>query len=702
MAKPLYVLDYASSKDTIKFGEYNVPVPVMPPFEDMENYELPVEEQKFRRTEVPKSLLHRKNSLSPEESEFVRREFHKRKHGVWYLIKGVPIYFTGPYYIYLNYWWTVKNIHPDFRYIQCLVFLFWDMVKRNPNSYGAMLVKPRRIGGTEFTLFLMWEYITRVRNVRGGIQSKNDKTAEVNFKRLTRGNKKMIWFLKPFSNGSDDPAEMLDFRYPNKVNTEKKMREMALSGGEEEIVYSEEEMASSIDYKPCDPFAYDNEEINLYILNEFGKLERMSLITCWDKVKPCLHYFDGAEIVGKGWFESTIEEINDDQIEEINIVWKDSDPRAEKRDENGRTISGLDRLFINYLDAAKPDEFGFPDKKAAKQFHDNKIDALRKLKKFKAISTLLRKEPEKIEDALTPSGNQSAFNKEQLQDTLKRIDSPEIYGFKERKWTQKGNFVWAGGHPDTKVIFVPDDENGKFVVSQLLKDGEDNAQTIMGGIRYPTAVTKRRGGCDPYEHDEVIDQARASKGAGVICNLYDDNQDGAKVEDGKPYDVAWEWTSKQPICHYCFREDDPKVFFEDMLKMHVYYGTQMNVENNKLSIKTYFKDRGYGQYIMPRPEATMNDNSKATQVAQGGTPATTDTIQQYFDAGAHYIMVYGNAIKHREIILDLLELNKGNRTRHDLAVAFLWCLIAMEKKYARVPVEESTVVADDWFEAVYA
>lgn len=693
--KKQYNLDFLNSTETIHFAGYELPLPVMPPFEEMENYGLPIEEQKFQRTEIPRSIQSRKNHLSLEESEFIAREFHKRQHGVWILIKGVPIYFTGTYYTYLNYWWTKNNIHPDFRYVQCLLFLFWDMCKRDPDCYGANLIKPRRIGGTEFTLFLMWEYCTRVRNTRGGMQSKNDDTAFVNFKRLTRANKKMIWFMRPIQKGSDDPAEILEFRYPIKTNTEKKMREMAASGEEEENIYSEEEMASSIDYKPCDPLAYDGEEINLYILNESGKLERMSLIDCWDKVKPCLHYFDGAEIVGKAWFESTIEEINDEQIEEINTLWKDSNPKV--RDENGRTLSGLFAIFVNYLDASKPDEFGFPDKETAKKFHDNKIEALRKQKKYKAISALLRKEPEKIEDALTPSGNQSAFNKEQLTDTLKRLDYPEQYGFKEVKWTQKGNFIWAGGNPDTKVLFVPDDENGKFVVSQLLKDGEDNAQVVVGGIRYPAAVHKRRGGVDPYEHDEVVDKARASKGAGVIGRLYDDGEDGAKSQDGAPYDVAWEWMSKQPVCHYCFREDDPDVFFEDMLMMHVYFGCQMNVENNKVSIKKHFRRRGYSEYLMARPESTMNDGSMATKVQQFGTPANTDTIQQYFDAISHYIMVYGNAIKHREIILDLLEGNKANRTKHDLLVAFGMMLIAFEKQYSRLPIEESTTTDDDWF-----
>lgn len=692
----LYNLDYNNPSGYIELGGYQVPQPAMPPLEQMVNYGLPKEEQKFKRTEIPKSLYKRKNKLTPAEEEFIKGEYHKRKNGIWMLIKGIPVYLTGPYYIFLNYWITKNDKHPDFRYIQCLIFLFWDMIVRDKDAYGAFLIKPRRIGGTEFTLYLLWEYATRVRNVKCGMQSKNDDTVRINFKRLTRGNKKVLWFMRPINKGSDDPEEKIEYRYPNKQTTDKSLRERAENGEEEETIYSAAEMNSEIDYRASDPFAYDNEELNRYILNEAGKLERMSLVSCWDKVKPCLHYFDGQEIVGKAWFESTIEEINDEQIQEINDIWKDSNPK--ERDENGRTISGLYPLFINYLDASMPDEWGFPNKEQTKKFHDQKIEALRKKNKLSDISNLLRKEPETIEDALSPSGSQSAFNKDRLTDTLKRLNFPEKYGFKEKNWTVRGNFMWAGGAYDTKVLFVPDEENGKFIISQLLKDGEDNAQVMIGGVRYPANIHKFRGGVDPYEHDEVVDKARASKGAGVIIRMYDDNEDGAKFDNGSPIDFAWEWNTKQPVCHYCVREDDPDVFFEDMLMMHVYYGTQMNVENNKISIKKHFKKRGYHEYIMARPESTMDDKSRSNNVAQLGTPATNDTIEQYFMAIATYIMNYCNAIKHREIILDLLELNKKNRTKHDLGVAFGWALIGCEKKYYRMPSQEDNTPDNQWFE----
>lgn len=691
---PEYTLDYSKPSGTVKLYKYDVPLPVMPALEIMENYGLAIEDQKFRRTKIPSTLHNYKKFLTPDESEFIRKEHHKRKNGVWLIIKNIPVYLSGPYYTFLNYWWTKNDKHPEFRYIQCLIFLWWDMIVRDTNSYGGKLVKPRRIGGTEFTLFLMWEYVTRVKSVKAGMQSKNEDTVYINFKRLTRGNKRVVWFMRPVQKGSDDPEDKLEFRYPKSQNTAKSLNDLAQSGEEAETIYSEEQMNSEIDYRACDPYAYDNEELNRWILNESGKLERMSLLACWDKVKPCLHYFDGALIVGKAWMESTIEEINDEQIEEINELCRDSNP--DERDENGRTISGLSLLFINYLDAAEPDEWGFAKTDQARAFHENKIDALKKKKKYQDISNLLRKEPEKLEDALTPSGAQSAFNKERLQDILKRLNFPETYGFEEKEFTVIGNFIWANGAKDTKVIFMPC-EDGKFEVSQLLKDGEDNNVINLGGMRFPGNLNKFRGGCDPYEHSEVVDQARASKGAGVIMKMFDDNEDGAKITDGTPMDWGWEWTSKQPVCDYLAREDDPDIFFEDMLMMHVYYGTQMNVENNKQAIKKHFRQRGYAEFLMARPESTMDEKSRSATTNQIGTPATVDTIDQYFMAIAHYVMMYGNALKHRRIILQLLEGNKKNRGKLDLMCGFGWSLIACEKKFSRLPTHEVISEEPTWF-----
>lgn len=691
----LYDCDYSQPSGTVKLYKYDIPLPKRPPLKEMENYGLPIKEQKFRRTPIPKSLLQRKQHLTPEESLFIKNEHHKRKNGVWMIIKGIPVYITGPYYFFLNYWWTKDSVHPTFRYIQCLIFLLWNMVVRDPDSYGLNLVGPRRIGKTEFTLAEVYEYITRVKNTNGHMQSKNDDTAYKNFKRITKANKKMIWFMKPISKGSDDPEGALEFKYPMVPLTDKRIKELANNPDDEaDNPYSEEEMGSKIDYQPSVSLAYDGQETNRGILNEAAKLDKMSLLDWWDKFKSTCHYNAGKLIVAKVWVESTVEELDGDQIEEVNTFWRDSDPN--ERDKNGRTTNGLYHLFISHLEAFDEDEWGFSMPEEAERFLDNQIKNLEKKKKFTEIADLLRKYPRTIEDALTPSGAQSAFNKDRLQEILKRIDFPESFGLPPKEWTVKGNFMWANGTWDTTVVFIPD-ENGKFEVSQLLKNGEDNNVIHSGGIRYPGNLHKYRGGCDPYEHSEVVDQNRASKGAGVIFRLFDDNVDGAKIMDGAPIDFGWEWESKQPVCDYLEREDDPDVFFEDMLMMHVYYGTQMNVENNKQSIKKHFRQRGYAEFLMARPESTMDEKSRYATTNQIGTPATTDTIDQYFMAIAHYVMMYANAMKHRRIILQLLEGNKKNRGKLDLLCAYGWGLIGCEKQFSRLPEHETESTKDDWF-----
>lgn len=696
MDQQLYTCDFTKSSGTVSLYKYDIPLPKKPPIETFRNYGLPKAQQKFHRDVIPKTILKRKSILTKEEEAFICGQYHKRVHGEWWLIGGQEVYFPGNYWWFLNYHTTKDGVKPQFRYIQLLVWLFRNWVARDTKCYGFFLVGARRGGKTEITLGMLEEYCTRVKRVHGGMQSKNDTAAEENFDRVALSQKEMIWYMKAICKSGDMPDEKLDFSYPTRQLTDKRLRDLAESGEEEENPYSEEEMGSWIDYGPSIAGHYDRTELNFWIMNEAGKLEKMSLLKCWEVVKPCLHYNAGKNIVGKAIFETTIEEIDDKQIGEINILIRDSD--YDDRDENGQTTSGLYVLFLSIYDMYDEDEFGFPLRDECEQFINNKLEHLKKKKKYKDITEFLRKHPRTLEEAITPSGSQSAFNKERLQDIIKRLDFPEDYGFEKKDWGERGNFIWANGKFDSQVIFIPDPK-GKFFATELLKDGEDNAQMSVGGIRYPMNVTKYRGGVDPFDFDlkEVIDKNRASLGGGVMMRLYDDMVDGAKINDGAPIDFGWEWETKQPVCTYLAREDDSKIFFEDMLMMHVYYGTQMNVENNKKVIKNHFKDRGYAEYIMPRPESTMNESQYDVNKSVLGTPASTDTIEQYFHAITHYVMVYCNAIKHRDLVLQLLEMNKNNRSKMDLGVAFGMALIACEKKYYKMPNEYGQDENQKWF-----
>lgn len=1037
--KKLYTVDWENTSGFVELDRYKIPLPKMPPLEEMENYGLPLKEQKFKKTEIPSSLLKRKAIVEGSDEEaFIMNEFHKIHNGIWIIIKGEPIYLTGAYYFFLNYWTTNQGAKPGFRLIQCHIFLIWEMVIYDKNSYGLFLVKPRRIGGTEITIEWLYVDVLRYRNMVCGMQSKNEDSVFKNYRRILNAHKNMIWFMKPINQGSSGNKEGLFLRYPEEMQTAKKLKDAA-ENGERESVYEDPEINSDLTYQPSVATAYDGERLDRYILNEFGKClakgtkvlmssgelkcvedivegdslmgedgtprivksliygngdlykitpkakgwnewtcsinhilslkycannykrwkkgeivnltiteflelpiwvqqmfclyrgyanydeketeidpyllglwigdgnrcttsianvdtevieyfkdfasknnyslkldgisyyfssndtgkfknkfrnalfnsnliknkhipneylynsrekrldllaglidsdgylnkkknayeitqvnkdiaysiqtlarqlgfksnikikktsmkrqdgtyflstayrigifgynlyeipckvlrkkaervldkhlnardslktcfsiskvddgayygfefygekkchlledmqvvhncEKMSVTDCWDKVKPCLHLDNGLLITGKAVCESTIEEINDEQIGELVEMWNDSN--IENRDENGRTTSGLYSLFINALDAAKEDEWGFPKREETLKFLENQFEALKKAGKTKELANLKRKVPILIEDALTPSGDQCAFNKENLQEALSEIDFPDK---KDRKPTVVGNLIWENGIFDSRVIFEPN-PNGIFEFSVLPGPDtyRDNAVEYYGIEKIPGNVNIIRIGVDPYDHKEVVDN-RKSKGGAVGGLMYDDLKDGAKVgPDGRPFDLAKDFETFKPIFTYYHRRDDPQDFFEDMLMACVFTGAPMLFENNKQSIRNHFYNRGYKNFVMSRPEGTMSASQRQQSIVDG-IPASENTIQQYYDAIDTYVSRHAKAIKHRNLIVDLLAMNRSNHGKHDLGVAFGWLLIAMTKKYP-TPKTNTNQEEEVWYE----
>jgi hypothetical protein len=692
MPKELYTVNWDKISGTVPLGGYDVPLPEKPPLESMENHGLDIIEQKFKRTKIPDSLLKRKPiTEESEEDDFIRGEYHKIFNGTWVIIKGIPIYLTGAYYFFLNYWTTNQGKKPDFKYIQCLLFLFWEMVIRNKNLYGLFLVKPRRIGGTEITIAWLYSDVLRYRNMVCGMQSKNEDSVFKNYRRVLNAHKNMIWFMKPINQGSTGNRDGLFLRYPEEQQTAKKLKEAA-ENGDKESSYEDPEINSELTYQPSVATAYDGERLDRYILNEFGKMEKMSAVDCWDKVKPCHHIDNGETITGKAVFESTIEEMNDDQISELVDMWNDSNP--DNLDENGRTISGLIRLFISATDAAKEDEWGFPKSEETLLFLEKQFAALKAAGKTKELANLKRKVPLVIEDALTPSGDQCSFNKENLQEVLSDIDFPAKG---KEKPSVRGNLMWENGNFNGRVIFEPNPE-GRWCFSMLAGPNtyQDNKVGYVGPDRVPGNINKIRIGIDPYDHKEVVD-SRKSKGGAVGGIMYDDLIDGAKVgEDGKPLDLGLEWETHQPIFTYYYRQPDPQDFFEDMLMSAVYCGAPVLFENNKQSIRNHFVNRGYKAFIMTRPEGTMSAEQRKGMITDG-IPASENTIQQYYDAIDTYISRNARSIKLRDLVVDLLGMNRKNHGKHDLGVAFGWLLIAMTKKYPILK-EYNEEEKEEWFE----
>lgn len=654
----------------IQVDTYKVPMPKMPPHEEIINHELPPEKQFFKRTEIPKSLL-REKECTPEEEKFIKGEYHKCDNGVWMYIKGQPLYLPGDYYHFLNYWHVEDGTKPYFYLPQQKLYNLYNMLDGDDNCLGTMLLKARRMRATEMTIQRGYFQVFRFRNRNMFLQSKTDETAEGNYDRIVQAHDKMIWFMKATNDGSSKNKDGLKFRYPSKRITEKSLKERSST----EKIFEYDELGGVIIFGPSKATHFDGKKAKYITLNEYAKLENMSLTKAVSILRHCVTMNNLKTVIGKLHCESTVEELNEKQFKEVINFWKDSDPL--KRNRNGRTTSGLYRIFISAAETGEPDKYGFVDPEETRRYVLNTIEDFVLQGKIKEAADERRKTPLTVEDALTPSGNESAFNKERLQETAERLNFP-LPG--QEAQVVKGNFEWENGIQDSRVVFLPNPE-GRWTVSKVT-GFRDNFIFEMYGTKLPGNTDRFRSGADPFDH-KLPKGSRRSDGASVVFEKYDELKDGNNfdVESGirVPKDGGLHFKTNQPVSIYRYRHEDPDLYYEDMLMQTIYFGTLILVENNKPGLMRYFDKRGYPQLIQNRPKETLtNKNQKVSE----GIAASDSTISQYFSAEANYIYNYHNAIKFIELINELLSMNRENVTSHDLGVAFGWCLLAVN---AEVP-----------------
>jgi len=124
-----------------------------------------------------------------------------------------------------------------------------------------------------------------------------------------------------------------------------------------------------------------------------------------------------------------------------------------------------------------------------------------------------------------------------------------------------------------------------------------------------------------------------------------------------------------------------------MLRMCIFYGCQILVENNKIGLLQYFRKRGYEKYLMARPESTHTKFSKTRQTelglpttGQAVISAMTDALQAYvYDyIGIREDGTMGNLFFYN-LLKDLLEFDATNRTKFDASMAAGITLLAAQK-----------------------
>ena len=670
--------------EVVELGGLVIILPAVPPKKQIQGYGKPKDMQMWERVSMPEELSRIKSmdewGEMPREfrekfSSYIEEEFRRRREGFWFFRNGEPTYITGRHYMMLQ--WTRMDIgYPSFLLFQRDIFLHLAACEADPRCIGQLYTKCRRSGYTNICSSVLLEGATQVKDKLLGIQSKTGKDAQENIfmKKVVYMFRHYPFFFKPIQDGTTNPRMELAFREPSKRIT--KNNKTTQTG---------EALNTVINWKNTTNNAYDGEKLHLMYLDEAGKWERPTDIRdAWRIQRTCL--IVGRKIVGKALVGSTVNPM-DKGGKEYKDLWRDSDPN--ERNANGRTRSGLYRLFIPAFHSLEGffDVFGSPvvdDPESiidgidgeqiymgARSYLKNERDSLKH--DASELNEVTRQFPFTEDEAFRDSVDGSLFNVGQIYEQVQYNDelfpNPIVVG----------NLVWKGGEQDTEVVFKPD-PNGRFRVAWMPPPELRNQKKTERGKRIAPNAELGVGGVDSYDLDATVD-GRGSKGALHLYNKF-----------------HMEHPSSMFVLEYASRPPLAKIFYEDCLMAAVFYGYPLLIENNKYGIARYFETRGYDGYLMNRPSHLSAPNAKVNVKTKGIPSNSQEVIQAHAHAIEAYIHdhvginretgEYGKMYFNRTLE-DWIGFKIDNRTKFDLSISSGLCLLAAQK--AKVKKRESNL-----------
>jgi len=671
---PIRICPKGTEGESIELGGLVIVLPATPPKEEIAGHGATKHMQLWQRIPMPQELSRIKSmdewGEMPREfrqkfSPYIEEEFRRRREGFWFYNNGEPTYITGRHYMMLQ--WTRMDIgYPSFLNFQREIFLHLAACEADPRCIGQLYTKCRRSGYTNICSAVLLDEATQVKDKLLGIQSKTGKDAQENIfmKKVVQMFRHYPFFFKPIQDGTTNPRMELAFREPSKRITKK--NKTSQTG---------EALNTVINWKNTTNNAYDGEKLHILYLDEAGKWEKPTDIRdAWRIQRTCL--IVGRKIIGKALVGSTVNPM-DKGGKEYKDLWKDSDPN--ERNKNGRTRSGLYRLFIPAYDSLEGffDKYGNPvvsDPEevvegldgedivfGAKTYLKNERENLKN--DASELNEVIRQFPFTEDEAFRDSIDGSLFNVghiyEQIQYNDDLFPNPVV----------KGNFVWKDGVQDSEVVFKPD-AKGRFRVSWMPPENMRNQKKFERSKRIAPNAELGVGGVDSYDLDATVD-GRGSKGALHLYNKF-----------------HMEYPSNMFVLEYASRPPLAKIFYEDCLMAAVFYGYPLLIENNKYGIARYFESRGYDGYLMERPKHLVAPNSSIKTKTKGIPSNSQDVIQAHAHAIEAYIHDhvginretgdYGKMYFNRTLE-DWIGFKINDRTKFDLTISSGLCLLAAQK-----------------------
>ncbi len=702
----------------------NIGLPQKPPKEQIINYNQPVHLlQKWKRDKMPNELTYESidavtskfNGTREKKQEkidqylkdlfiryddYIKEQYRKRNEGVWIYLNGNPIYLTGTYWFGIQ-WVREISEYPSLRLIQNELMIFWEACKADPRCFGMQYVKNRRMGASLMAIFEILDAGTLNEDKLIGMISKKGEDASKIFRRFITAFKRLPSFFRPVWDGTNNPKKKLNLEEATKRKSVGDS--VAMGNG----------LGTMVEWHNTDLNAMDGDAIFRSLVDEAGKYPpEVPFSKYWEIVKTT-HRTGLTSIKGKSMVVSTVNSLKKGGAE-YKKVWDQSDIRD--RDGNGQTKSGLYGLFIpaKYCMEGFFDEYGFSILEDPKQPIKNdeggyiKKGSVTSLKNAivalqndpEGLNEFMRQNPETIEDAFRDESNECAFNLIHLQEQLdhNKWELNDLWktdkDFLGNDGLERGNFIWENGVQDTKAVWVPDLENGRFFIKRGChppKEFRNSWETVKkNGITAKAPLAGHIGtfGVDPYNRSVNAD-GRGSKGSIILTTR-------ENTCDEMPNDAL--------VVEYIDRPKKVEQFFEDVILVSVYYSMPFLSELSNERFLHFIKDRGYRHYSMNNPFKTYNKLSPEEKLV-GGAPQQDSKIgtAQFYASEAFVqdnVGVARNSKNRMEgqmadmpftrTLIQLKEVDPENRTKFDAYIAFSLSLVGNQKKL-KIKTEEPKI-----------
>ncbi len=135
----------------------------------------------------------------------------------------------------------------------------------------------------------------------------------------------------------------------------------------------------------------------------------------------------------------------------------------------------------------------------------------------------------------------------------------------------------------------------------------------------------------------------------------------------------------QYVCKYNERPLDVRDAYENSLKILTYYDCLANLEDSKISIIAYYREKKLLRRLIQRPRIARPDKATMKHSYLIGTPASEKIINHYVNLIKEYVNDFCHNIYYVDMLEQLRDYDVNNRTPYDIIAAMGMCEIYDEE-----------------------